>query len=631
MSELIPAQCELDAQGTPYAPAFADIYYSRQDGLAESRYVFLQGNQLPSRWQGKTYFTIIETGFGTGLNFLATWQAWLADTHSCQRLHFISIEKYPLTKQQLQSLVPLWPELQLFLVELLAVYPPLIRGFHRLSLAQGRIQLTLCFMDVAEALPELVAKADAWYLDGFAPARNADMWQLSVMQAIARLSDSQTTLATFTAASEVRRNLQAAGFSVTKRAGFGKKREMLVAHYSHAGSEALVKPWFALPKAYTTQSVQVIGGGIAGCQSARALAERGWQVKLFERHAHLAQEASGNRAGVLSPKMTAQGGWGEYFYRQAFLYAIQQLNYLTTIGHNIDWQLCGVVQLAHEAREAARQQQLAQRHLDPCFIQILSAQQASTVAGIALDYGASFFPQGAWVNPASLCQALVDHPNIQVQTQATLTHLDPHGLTILATGQAIEEWLTEGFFPFTPVLGQTTLGLASADSLRLRAVLGHEGYLTPALQGQHVFGATFERGKRQACIQPLADQTNYQQLAHYLPELAASFPSIQSGHAAVRMTTLDRYPLVGALPDVNFYTQAYASLRHGNKHQTFAHAHYQPNVLVSAGYGARGLSTSGLCAELLACLITGEPLPMQATLYAYLHPSRFLIRQLIRS
>lgn len=631
MSELTPAHLEIDAHGTPYAPDFADIYYSRQDGLAESRYVFLQGNQLPERWQRQPFFTIAETGFGTGLNFLATWQAWLADEKRCQRLHFISIEKHPLSKKQLAALAVDRPELQPLLEELLEAYPPLIAGFHRLHLAQGRIQLTLCFMDVLQALPELVATVDAWYLDGFAPARNAAMWQLEVMQAIARLSHTQTTLATFTSASEVRRNLQAAGFDVAKRAGFGKKREMLTARYTQVATNKWVKPWFALPKPYTPQTVQVIGGGIAGCQIARALAERGWQVILLERNARLAQEASGNRAGIVAPKMTAKLGWGEYFYRQAFLYAIQQLKHLSKAGHAIEWQACGSLQLAHEPREAARQLSIQQRGLDPEFIQILNATDASSVAGMPLAYGASYFPQGAWVNPASLCYVLIDHPAIEVQTQTTLSHLTPDTLTVLATGQALDEWLDKTHFPLIPVLGQTSQGAGSTCGQTIKTTIGHEGYVTPAVQGYHVFGATFERGQRESVLKASADQTNQQQLAHYLPDLAASFSTVVSGHAAIRMSTLDRYPVVGALPDSHFYTQSYADLRHGNKYQTFALAKYQPNIMISGGYGSRGLSTSGLCAELLACLITGEPLPVQATLYESLHPARFLIRQLIKA
>ena len=630
MPELIPAHITLDTTGTPFAPAFEDCYFSRHNGLAEARYVFLQGNQLPERWQSKPFFTIAETGFGTGLNFLATWQAWGQDPQRCERLHFVSIEKYPISKQQLQTLLAAWPELQPYADELLAQYPPLLKGFHRLQLAQGRISLTLCFMDVLEALAECVMRVDAWYLDGFAPARNPDMWQLPVFQAMANLSHVQTTLATFTAAGEVRRQLQQAGFQMEKRAGFGQKREMLVGKFTQSPSQALIKPWFAVPEPLATRQATVIGGGIAGCQIAYALAERGWQVELVERHKQVAQEASGNRAGVLTPKMTAEAGWGETFYRQAFLYAIRQVQNLQAQGHPIEWSACGALQLAHEQREYERQQALKERDLPDDFIQILDTATASAVAGISLPVGASYFPQGGWLNPASLCQALVNHPRIAVHTSTESLQPASEGITILANGREADQWLQSAFLPFVPVMGQTSHASVSAYSRELKTTLGHEGYLTPSVQGVHVFGATFGRGIRNALVANAADEVNHQQLKQYLPELAEAFTPFTSGHAAIRMTTPDRYPMVGALPAADSFYEHYADLHHGRMHQVYPPAVYQPNIYISAGYGSRGLTTSGLCAELLACLLTGEPLPLQATLYQQLHPARFLIRQLRR-
>jgi tRNA 5-methylaminomethyl-2-thiouridine biosynthesis bifunctional protein len=638
MQELTPAHLQFDETGTPYAPAFADCYCSQQDGLAETRHVFLQGNQLPQRWQRREQFTIAETGFGTGLNFLATWQAWQSDPQRCTRLHFISIEKHPIQRETLRTLLANWPELQACATELLAKYPPLLSGFHRLSLAQGRITLTLCFMDVQAALAELVARVDAWYLDGFAPARNPAMWALPVMQAIARLSHPATTLATYTAASEVRHTLQAAGFSVEKHHGFGKKREMLTARScsSPLKKEGLgedfpsLPSWFALPEPSPTHHATIIGGGIAGCQIAHALAQRGWQVTLLERHARLATEASGNRAGVLTPKMTAEPGWGETFYRQAFLYALQQVRQLEAAGQTIDWAQCGALQLAHEPREAARQQAIHERGLAEDFIQILGQQAASEVAGIPLPAGASYFPQAGWLNPASLCAALVAHERIEVRTLTEATRLPAEGISIIASGREADRFAQSAFLPFMPVMGQTSLASASADTARLKTTLGHEGYLTPAIAGRHLFGATFVRKVHDAVLDETADATNFQQLAHYLPAFARSLSAVESSHAAIRMTTPDRYPVVGALPDTDFFRQAYADLRHGRANQGFPAAQYQPGVFMLAGFGSRGLATSGLCAELLAALMSGEPLPVQATLYQNLHPARFLIRQLRR-
>lgn len=635
MQELVPAHIQLDETGAPYAPAFADYYCSLQDGLAETRHVFLQGNQLPQRWRGMGQFVIAETGFGSGLNFLATWQAWQADPQRCGRLHYMSIEKHPLAKETLRTLLASWPELHVYAAELLEHYPPLLAGFHRLHLAQGRITLTLCFMDVQAALAELVARVDAWYLDGFAPDRNPAMWALPVMQAIASHSHAETSLATFTAASEVRRNLQAAGFVVDKRKGFGKKREMLVASVpaDSVGAYCIrphLPPWFALPEPVSGRTATIIGGGIAGCQIAHALAQRGWRVTLLERHARLATEASGNRAGVLTPKMTAEAGWGERFYRQAFLYALHQIRQLEAAGHVIEWAQCGALQLAHEPREAARQQAIRERGLPEDFVQILDAGEAAAVAGIPLPAGASYFPQAGWLNPASLCAALAAHGNIDVRTLADVKSVPQSGIAIIASGREADRFGQSAFLPFLPVMGQTSRVTASAFSARLRTALGHEGYLTPDITGQHIFGATFTRNVRDAVLDTGADTVNFQQLEYYLPDFARSLGAVEGSHAAIRMTTPDRYPVVGALPDVAFFQQAYADLRHGRARQLFPAAQYQAGLFMLAGFGSRGLATSGLCAELLAAQLNGEPLPLQATLYGNLHPARFLVRQLKR-
>ena len=393
---------------------------------------------------------------------------------------------------------------------------------------------------------------------------------------------------------------------------------------------APIPPWFALPEPCPVDHATVIGGGIAGCQIAHALAQRGWQVTLLERHARLATEASGNRAGVLTPKMTAEASWGETFYRQSFLYAIQQIRALEAAGQVIQWAQCGALQLAHEPREASRQQALRERGLPADFIQILDQPAASAIAGIPLPSGASYFPQGGWVNPASLCAALVAHPQIEVRTLTDASCLPATGITIIANGREADRLAASAFLPFLPVMGQTSRAEASAASALLKTTLGHEGYLTPAIAGQHIFGATFVRNVRNALLESAADATNLQQLTQHLPAFAGTLGKVASSHAAIRMTTPDRYPVVGALPEVDYFRQAYADLRHGRASQDFPPAKYQRGVFVMAGFGSRGLSTSAWCADLLAALIGGEPLPAATTLYANLHPARFLVRQLKR-
>lgn len=649
LPEIYPAKIELDVNGLPFASDYGDRYFSRESGLAESRHVFLEGNDLPKAWQGRTQFVIAETGFGTGLNFLATWQAWQNDSERCQTLHYISFEKHPIPQTQLAELLTTWSELAAYTQELLTQYPPVLAGFHQLNFANHQVKLTLCFADAEHALKDLVAQVDAWYLDGFAPAKNTALWSLPLFQAIAAHSKSNSTLATFTVAGQVRRDLQAAGFTWEKRPGFGQKREMLAASFTGASSTHSEAAWFSLPKpqiqAHTTT---VIGAGLAGCQIAYALALRGWQVQLLERHAELAQEASGNRAGVLTPKMTAEPDWGERFYRQAFLYAIRQLHSLAKkpANQDLEWFASGSLQLNHNANETKRWHALQERGLPKDFIQLLDKTDASTLAGIPLTLGGSYFPQAGYLYPRSLCKILTQHPLITLQTQTEALALvqttqktwqvlntdnqlmAESAVVVLANGKDIRQFKQSNFLPFLPVRGQTTQASASFYTSQLKLTLGHDGYLTPAIAGQHIFGASFERGESTPSIKPSDDALNYQQLAQYLPEFASTLGSKTSSHVAIRMTTPDRYPYVGPLPDPDLFRQTYAGIQHGIKYKTWPQITYQTGLFISAGYGSRGLTTAPLCSELLAALITGEPLPLERSLYYKLHPARFLLKKL---
>jgi len=232
------ARLTLAPDGTPISEVYGDIYYSSAGGLAQARHVFLAGNELPARWQGRARFTILETGFGLGLNFLATWQAWREDPKSCHELRFISLEKHPLAMADLASAHAVWPELEALAADLRRLWPPLVAGVHHLEFEGGRLLLTLIFADAAEVVPTLAVAVDAFYLDGFSPARNPELWSAGLCRSLARLALPGATVATWSVAGSVRRALSAAQFSVEKRCGFAHKRQMLVGRYVADSTEA---------------------------------------------------------------------------------------------------------------------------------------------------------------------------------------------------------------------------------------------------------------------------------------------------------------------------------------------------------------------------------------------------------
>ena len=219
-------------KSVPRSERFDDVYFSAEDGLAETLHVFLEGNSLTARWEDRDFretFTIAETGFGTGLNFLAAWELWsrLRVQNNPRRLEFTSVEKYPVNSGFIKDVLSGWQdEFGDLLMRFCDLYPVPKTGMHVIDVAED-VRLTLYIGDVAEVLPKIEARVDAWFLDGFKPASNPEMWTADVFAQMARLSHAGTSFATFTAAGEVRRGLQAAGFEVHKVQGFGRKRDML--------------------------------------------------------------------------------------------------------------------------------------------------------------------------------------------------------------------------------------------------------------------------------------------------------------------------------------------------------------------------------------------------------------------
>src|SRR5687767_5761954 len=322
---LVPARLQLQGQ-TPYSSQFEDVYHSAAGGPAQAREVFLRGNALPQRWAGRSRFVIVETGFGLGINFLATLQAWRADPARCARLHYVAIEKHPFALEDLKSLHLNYEELKSEAVELHAQWPPLVAGAHRLEF--GGVVLTLFFADVAVAR-ELRLAADTFYLDGFAPDRNPDMWSHQTLRALSRLAAPGATAATWSVAGSVRSALEETGFAVEKRPGFGAKREMLSATCHRPGKRPEVRQRMAT----------VVGAGIAGAFVSERLCARGWEVTLVERHAAPAQEASGNLAGAFHPIVTPDDSLFARLTRAGFLAATARFPALK----DLRWDPCGVL------------------------------------------------------------------------------------------------------------------------------------------------------------------------------------------------------------------------------------------------------------------------------------------------
>jgi tRNA 5-methylaminomethyl-2-thiouridine biosynthesis bifunctional protein len=642
----------------PYSQRFGDVYRSREGALLETKYVFLDGCGLPHAWADAETFVVGETGFGTGLNFLSTYDLWRRTKRGSAgqaRLHYIAVEGFPLSHSELRECVGRWPELRTVAQSLLKAYLYPQPGFQRLFMDDGRVVLTLLFGEALPMLSALDARVDAWFLDGFAPDKNPAMWRPEVLAEVARLSKPGTRLATYTAAGDVRRQLAAVGFDVTKAPGLGAKRDMIRAVF-RAGVQKKdhTPPWFAPPARHArTGHAAIIGAGLAGTHMAYALGRRGWRTTIVDKHPGVAGEASGNSVGVLMPRLTAAENLDGRFYARAWRMALDQLEEIADAGLPVERDRCGVLQLAIDSSDDTRLKAIAALGaVPPPLLFHVNAEEASDIAGCSLPYSALYFPHGGWLNPQLLCRALAhDSAFIGGTAVASIQHthgvwqlLDADGRTItsadaviLANAMSATTLAQTAWLPLSARRGQISFAAASATSRKLHCVLAYGGYLTPAHRGRHCLGATFDWTDDPLGPQAVVPQDharNYEDLARALPDVAAHIaplsPDAWDGRAAIRCTTPDHLPVAGAVPDQMAYLQAFAELRHGHPWTRYESAAYQPGLYVIAGLGARGLVAAPLAAELVACQITGEPAPVERDVALALHPARFLIRDLKR-
>lgn len=622
---LVPATLSF-ADGVPYAETFGDVYHSADGGLEQARYVFFGGNRLPERWRQRRRFTILETGFGLGLNFLATWSAWRDDAQRPQQLHYVAIEKHPFRVADLAQLHARWPELAALSDALRAAWPPLVPGFHRLLLDEGRVVLTLVFGDAAQCLQQIEASADAFYLDGFAPSKNPDMWAPQLLARLPRLAAADATLATYTVSGPVRRALEQAGFVCDKRQGFGRKREMLVAHFAPRWQPAVHQ----LPR---ERRAIVIGAGLAGSTACERLASRGWQVTLVERHDRPAQETSGNLAGIALPLLSKDDNLTSQLLRAAYLFSPQLWRHLGGIGHAFSGESCGVLQLAGDADEAAQQRETVEAFgYPPDYVRWLDADQASELLGHPVQHGGWFFPQGGWATPASLCETLLAACGERLQRcfmqeAAALERVadgwrvrDDSGAVIADAPVVIVATGTNAtFFPqmqelqLKAIRGQVTH--VPAESLPLLpVVVCGDGYVTRPAQGVCCVGASYDMD-RDPGLRQASQEQNLQRLARLLPQLDLSVAPL-AGRTGFRAISADRLPLVGALPDMDAPI-AGTRLRDVPR---------LPGVYSLLAYGSRGLVWAPFAAELLAAMLEGEPLPAPREQAAMLDPARFALK-----
>ena len=629
-----PAVIDFNADGAPRSPLYDDRYHPRIGAAAQARHVFLAGNGLPDRWAGRDDFTILETGFGLGNNFLATWDQWRRDAlRQPGRLHVVSIERHPPSLADLRRAHAHgeWPDLA---AQLQACWPPLTAGLHRLDFDAGRVQLLLALGDVQDLLYDLVLRVDAFYLDGFAPARNPRMWEGRVVKSLARLAAPGATVATWSVARELREGLRSAGFEVSLAAGIGGKREITLARwaprFTPRGPVDLQAP--------RSGDVVVIGAGLAGAATAAALASRGRGVIVLDRQDGPAAETSGNPAGLFHGTLHRDDGIHARLFRASALAAA------TAVKQAIDasavpGQVDGLLRLEHDLDVAAMRDVIERLGLPGDYVQACDAGEASTLAGVSLASPAWHYPRGGWVSPAGLVGHWLQHPGIRFRGRSPVARITRDGalwqvfdadgdclasaeVLVLANAADASRLLADLWptaWPLRLTRGQVSAWRGSsqtAPAMLRRPVVG-EGYALPWGAGGLLCGATqsddrdlavsmadhlvnFERLRRTTGLQPPADRQSW------------------LGRVGWRLLADDRLPIVGAVPS--------SPLPADTRIDQVRRVPRQPGLYVATAFGGRGLTLAPLAGQLLAAQICGTPWPLERSLAEAMDPARWWVR-----
>lgn len=610
-TSLTNARLSWDEHGLPHSVDYGDIYYSRADALGESTYVFIEGNALPARFAGlqQPSFVIGELGFGAGLNFLNACKYWCELAPAGATLHYMACELHPFTVADLQKVSSLFASLAPYLDRLLSVYPDHTAGVHQLVLRQPqhRVCLTLLFGDAQSLLAQIGQQVpftvDAWFLDGFSPKHNPALWQQGLMQRVAQLSHAGTTLSSYSAASDFRHSLSAAGFVCHKQKGFAHKREMLTAVLAGAPTGV----------GKNSRSVCIVGGGLSGCSTAYALAETGWQVTLLEQADSLATLGSGNLQAVLHCKPGTADSIDNDFNLHAYLFAQRHYRSLQSLGLN--WQQCGMLHVGTDAAQLKRFERIHQSgRFNERILRQVDASAASELAGVTLAHPCLYFPLSGWLSPAALCRFYCGHPNISVITQAKATALQQKAdmtwqievagstsveadAVVLCNAAEVYDFSQCRRLPLISNRGQVDVYASSAATM-VRTILCGQGYLTPASNGLQSLGgsyyveATTTEHNRQTHLTLLSRMD--QSLA---AELATQRPLQQ--RVGQRCQTPDRMPLVGLVcPDL-------------------------AGLYINAAHGSNGLARTPISAALLASQMNSSPPPLTDAFYELLNPARF--------
>lgn len=647
MKRVEPISIEFTDNQTPYSPFHQDVYFSIKDGIEESNYVYLEGSGFAEslKNRSKIHFNIGEIGFGVGLNFLLTYRHFINNSDENQSLTYFSVENHPVRLDGLKKLYSQFPDLSKYAEELFEQYPVLTPGIHSLSFADGRVRLLLLLGDAQEMFSKLKLtenqKIAFWYWDGFAPTKNPDAFQDTLFNSLIEISTHDAQAASFTAAGWVRRGLENIGFKIEKRMGFGNKRECIHVFFPESRKEFKnQKPWFSHEKIKTLavgDTVAVVGAGLSGTAIARALAQRGFHIRLIEQES-IAAHASGNPVGLYNVQLSKIPNPISRFSQLSLTYFLRELK-----THELNTK-SGI--LRQDAVTARNDFEIA-----------LNTSDYPSDFFESCDQG-YYFPMCGILNPRKLCEARSMHPLIQIikakvsnveknengfnlidENKQVITHCSQ---IVYATGssQVLDRYLSHPLLktlPTKPVRGQVVFVKPNSESKTISHTLQDAGYLTPLApeitdRSFHCIGATYH-------AKPVHENQSALDTNALLKEAGNKHPAFSTLtendvlgiRIGYRLSTPDKLPLIGPLVDPEKMKLLYGKALRDGRVRDLPALNPEYGEWIFLGMSSRGITFSSYGAEILASLMCGEALPVEDDLWEHLHSARFIVRNLKKS
>ncbi|MCB1143886.1 MAG: bifunctional tRNA (5-methylaminomethyl-2-thiouridine)(34)-methyltransferase MnmD/FAD-dependent 5-carboxymethylaminomethyl-2-thiouridine(34) oxidoreductase MnmC [Leptospiraceae bacterium] len=628
---------EISESGSIRSTIYDDIYWSGDGGYGEKKYVFLDSIQIEERWKSKASFTILELGFGAGLNFLVTVERWTQSISN--HLNFLSFEKHPLPGEALETLLKNFPDLEPYSKKLIRKYKYIEKGMHVLDFPEWNVTLTLFIGDVLEELNKIETGVDVFFLDGFAPRKNPEMWSREIFTKLKSLSDNQSIFATYSTALSVIENAEKSGFLTEKKQGYESKKYMLMG-YPPPNTSKPPHPYYSFKNLSKMDhdSIAIIGGGMAGVAIARSLARLGKEVTLFEAEMDIAMKSSGNPAGIFNPSLSGDPTTASTLEVAGFWNLLRILEDEISLPES-EFGKDGIEIISDETERS----------------RLLKSMETYAVSKNLIYFSEELnrfvLPQSGWIHPASFCKRIIQkyESRIHVKTETEISELkkendrwiliDSEGSSVgnfsdVVIAGAIDskkfqqtEWL-----PLREVRGQICLiDKSTLSQGPSKPVVFPNGYIIPK-NGKFLVGATYDNYSISEEIRHSDTERILSNLANYIP--LTEFPNTSElyARAGIRATTPDHLPVIGPIPDFDFAVENYMDLKHRGfraDNSTFPPMEYNRGLYVFTAFGSKALLLAPFLADFLAEIIIRGETHLPISILHQLIPNRFILRYIV--